>query len=158
MRTCFLFKMNPVRCVGCKMWEEWALQWPETSLFRKAVFKTCIIEKLIIIHQEPIEGMKLWILLGYPTKYCNYTSKKKLGRFPPFPLPPPPVDNFFNIHLTKNIVKILFNIKDLGFVFRMGSILVLFPFLWIINVQFTNYGFLNFWFSKLEKSAYFDPK
>ena len=69
------------------------------------------MEKLIITHQEPIEGIKLWILLGYPSnilgypsKYCNYISKKKLGWFPHFPWPPT-ADNFFNIHLTKNIIE-----------------------------------------------------
>ena len=43
------------------------------------------IKKLIITHQEPIKGIKVWILLGYPNnilgylcKYCNYTAKKKL--------------------------------------------------------------------------------
>ena len=62
-------------------------------------------------HLEPIEGIKVWILLGYPSnipgypsKYCNYTSKKKLGGFP-IPCGSPKVDNFFNIHLTK-ILKI----------------------------------------------------
>ena len=56
---------------------------------------------------EPIEGIKVWILLGYPSnilgfpsKYCNYTSKKKLGWFPHSPRPPE-VDNFFNINLIK---------------------------------------------------------
>ena len=51
--------------------------------------QTCIIEKLIITHQEPTEGIQVWILLGYASnilgyasKYCNYTSKRKLGRFP----------------------------------------------------------------------------
>ena len=48
------------------------------SLSSRAVFITCIIEKLIITHQEPIEGIKVWILLGYPSKYCNYTSKRNL--------------------------------------------------------------------------------
>ena len=38
-----------------------------TSLFRRAVHITCIIEKLIITHLEPIEGIKVWILLGYPS-------------------------------------------------------------------------------------------
>ena len=59
------------------------------SLFRRVVFITSIIEKLIITHQEPIEGIKVWILLGclcnifgYPSKYSNYTSNKKLGWFP----------------------------------------------------------------------------
>ena len=55
---------------------------------------------------------------------------------------PPPV---FNIHLTKNIIKLL-NKNDVKFDFRMGSILVLFPFLLKINVQFTNFVFLNFLF------------
>ena len=66
------------------------------SLFRRAFFITCIIEKLIITHKEPIKGMKVWILLGYPSnilgypsKYCNYTSKKKFGQFPTLPWPPP---------------------------------------------------------------------
>ena len=69
---------------------------------------TCIIEKLIITHQEPIEDIKVWILLGYtsnilgytsnilgytsnilgyPSKYCNNTSKKKLGWVPNSPCP-----------------------------------------------------------------------
>ena len=73
----------------------------------------CIIDKLIITHQEPIEGIKVWILLGYPcnvlgypSKYCNYTSKSKLGRFSHSPKPPhPSVDNFFNSDLTKNILE-----------------------------------------------------
>ena len=70
--------------VGWKLFEEKALKGLEMSLFI-----TCIIEKLIITHQEPIEGIKVWLLLrhpcnilGYPSKYCNYTSKKKLGWFP----------------------------------------------------------------------------
>ena len=74
--------------------------------------ETCIIKKLVITHQEPIEDIKVWILLGYPSnilgdpsKYCNYTSKKKLGWFPHSPRPPPPVYNFFNIHLTKIIIE-----------------------------------------------------
>ena len=57
------------------------MKWPETSLFNRAVYRTCIIEKLIITHQEPIESIKVWILLGYPSKilgysskYCNYTK------------------------------------------------------------------------------------
>ena len=84
-----------------------------------------------ITHQEPIEGIKLWILLGYPSnilgyqsRYCNYFSKRKLGRFPHSPWSTPPVDNFFNIHLTKNIM----NIQDVEFDFRMGCIPILFPF------------------------------
>ena len=42
--------------------------------------------------------------------------------------------------------KILFNIKEVEFDCRMGYIRVLFLFLWIITVQFTNFGFLNFEF------------
>ena len=34
--------------------------------------QTCIIEKLIITHQEPIEGIKVWILLGYPSNILGY--------------------------------------------------------------------------------------
>ena len=40
----------------------------------------------------------------------------------------------------------LLKIKDVEFHFRMGCILVLFPFLWIINIQFTNVWCLNFYF------------
>ena len=73
--------------VGWKLWKELALKWPETSLFRSSFFITWIIQKLI----------------GYPSKNCNYTSKKKFWRFP---IPPghPPVDNFFNSHLKKYII------------------------------------------------------
>ena len=31
------------------------------------LYITCIIEKLIITRQKPIEGIKVWILLGYPS-------------------------------------------------------------------------------------------
>ena len=59
-------------------------------------------------HQEPIESIKVWIVLGYPSNilgcisnYCNYTSKKKLG----FIQPSPKVDNFFNIRHTKTMIE-----------------------------------------------------
>ena len=126
------------------------MKWPETSLLRRVVYITRIIEKLIITHQKPIEGIKVWILLGYPrnqlgypSKYCNYTFKKKLGRFPHSPwLPTQWIDNFLKVISQK----ILLKIKDLKFDFRMGYILVLFMFLQIIKVQFTNFGFLHFKF------------
>ena len=54
--------------------------------------------------------------------------------------------------------KTLLNIKDVEFDFRVGCILVLFPFLWIINVQFANFGFWIFWFSNIAILAYFDSK
>ena len=54
--------------------------------------------------------------------------------------------------------KILLNIKNVEYDFRMGCIHVLLPFLWIINLQCTNFRFLNFLFSKLAILAYFDPK
>ena len=54
----------------------------------------------------------MWILLGYTSnilgylsKYCNYTSRRKLGRFPHTPPGPTPSDNFFNIHLKENIIE-----------------------------------------------------
>ena len=97
--------------VGWKLWEQLALKWPERSIFRRAVYTTFIIEKLIITHQEPILGIQVWILLGYPSnilgypsEYCKYTSMMKLGWFPHSPQPPP-VGNFFNIHLTKIIIE-----------------------------------------------------
>ena len=51
------------------------------SLFSRVVQIACIIDKLIITHQEPIEDIKVWILLGYlcnilgyQSKHCNYKS------------------------------------------------------------------------------------
>ena len=81
-------------------------------------------------------------ILGYPSKYWNYTSKKQFGWFPHSPRLPP-VDKFFTLHLTFFLLKI----KDVNFDFRMGCILVLFPFLLIINVEFTDFGFwiFEFW-------------
>ena len=29
----------------------------------------------LITHQEPIEGIKVWILLGYPSNILGYPSK-----------------------------------------------------------------------------------
>ena len=71
-----------------------------------------------------IECIQVWILPGYPINTGNYTSKRKLGRFPTSPRLPP-VGNFFNIHLNKNIIEQ----KNLEFYFRIGYILVVFPFL-----------------------------
>ena len=55
---------------------------------------------------------------------------------PPFPPP-----RTFLILISQ---KILLNIKDIAFDFRMGCILALFLFLRIINVQFKNFGFFYF--------------
>ena len=81
--------------VSPKLGEEKAFECRRTSLFRRAVFIQ--IDKLIITHQEPTEGIQVLLLLGYPSnipgypsKYCNYTSKRKLGRLPHFPVPPSP--------------------------------------------------------------------
>ena len=83
----------------------------------------------------------MWLLLGYPSnihgypsKYWNYTSRKKLGFF------------FLLLLFYPSSQKILLNIKGAEFNFRMGCILVLFLFLWIINVQLRNFRFLNFEF------------
>ena len=84
------------------------------------VYITRIKEKLIITHQEPMEGIKVWILfgypsniLGYPSKYSNYTSKKKLG---PFPQMSTPQWTSFSIVISQ---KILLNITDVEFDFRI---------------------------------------
>ena len=76
--------------------------------------------------------------------------------FPPTPLPPP-VDNFFNIHLTKNII----NIEDVEFDFIMGCVLVLFPFFMNSKREiyiFRIFEFLIFLFSNIAILDYFDPK
>ena len=71
----------------------------------------------------------------------------KIRMGPPFP-PSPPQWITFLPFISQNI---LLNIKDVKFDFSMGCILGLFPFLWIINVLCTNFGFLKFWyfFSKM---------
>ena len=92
-------------------------------------------------------------ILRYPSKYCNYTSKKQFGRFP-HSLRPHPVDNFFTLHLTIFFIEH----KRCRIRFRMGCILILFSFLWIINVKFTNFVFLNFLFSNIVILAYLDHK
>ena len=81
--------------------------------------------KMINYTSRTNRRQKVWILLEYPSN----------------------IDNFFNISHTKNIIVIL---KDVEFDFRMGCILILFPFLWIIKLQFTIYGFLDFWFFVLK--------
>ena len=43
-------------------------------------------------------------IYGYKGKYCNYTSKRKLGWFPPSRRIIP-VGNSFNIHHTKIIIE-----------------------------------------------------
>ena len=66
--------------------------------------------------------------------------------------------NLFNIYLTFLIFisqKILLNIKDVWFHFRMGSMFFLLPFLWIRNLQFTNCGFLKLLFFKISQISLF---
>ena len=90
---------------------------------RERFIKTCFVEKLIITHEEPIEGIKVWILLGYSSKYCNYTSNRKLGRFPHSPRPPPQWITFFDLTKIQWISqKLLLYIKDVKFDLRMGRI------------------------------------
>ena len=62
---------------------------------------------------------------------------------PPFPQAPDPQWITFLPFILQNF---LLNIKYVEFDFRMGCILVLFQFLWIINVQFTNFRFFNIFF------------
>ena len=81
-------------------------------------------------------------ILGYPSKYCNYTSKRNFWLFPHSQCPTPQWITFLIFILQKKLL----NIKDVEFYLRMYFILNLFPFLWILNVQFTNFGFLNFRF------------
>ena len=90
----------------------------------------------------------MWLLLGYPSKYRNYTSKKQFGQFPHSPRPPPTLWITFLPFISQNF---LLNIKDVEFDFSMGCIPVLFSFLWIIDVQFTNFVFLNFRFLVFQK-------
>ena len=133
--------------IGWKLWEELALKWLEMSLFKRAVYINMYYIKIynytLRTNYHSIECIQVWILLGYqsnifgyPVNTGNYTSKRKLGWFPTS-LRPTQLVTFFNI-----LKKILINIKDVIFDFKMGCILVLFSYLWIINVQFTNFDFL----------------
>ena len=99
----------------------------------------------------------LWYLsniVWYQSKYWNYTSKKQFGQLPYSPSPSAQWITFL-LFISQ---KFLLNIKDVECDFRMCCILVLFLFLWIINFQFTNFGFLNFLFSNIAMLACFDPK
>ena len=65
----------------------------------------------------------LWYLiniLGYPSKYWNYTSKKQFGWLPHSPNLPAQWITF----LPFISQKLLLNTKDVDFDFRMGGILV----------------------------------
>ena len=80
-------------------------------------------------HKEPIEGVKVWLLLGfpsnilgYPSKYQNHTYKNRFGQFPHSP----PQWITFLPFISQNI---LLNITDVELDISMGCILVLFLFL-----------------------------
>ena len=77
-------------------------------------------------------------------------------------LPTPPPGPQWITFLISISQKILLIIKDVQFDFRMccASLLYtyLFPFLWIINLQFTNYAFLIFLFFKISKISLFWSK
>ena len=84
-----------------KLWEELALKWPEMSIFRRAVYTNMYYQTI----NDSISTQDIvWLLLGYPSKYCNHTYKRKLGPSPPSPQPPL-VGNFFNIYLIKTIIE-----------------------------------------------------
>ena len=93
-------------------------------------------------HKEPIEFIKVWLLLGYPSnilgypsKYRNYTSKKQFVRFLNSLSYPPPVDNFFLplfstfLHITFLPISQIFllNIKDVEFNLRIVGDLIYVP-------------------------------
>ena len=84
------------------------------------------------------------IILGYPSKYCNYTSKKKLGwlSYSLCPIPPPQWITFL-IFMSQNI---LLNIEDEEFDFRIGCILVILVFM---NNKCAIYKFQSLEFSIL---------
>ena len=48
--------------VGSKLWEPYSFECRNTSLLRRAVV-------------EPIEGIKVWLLLGYLSNILGYTCK-----------------------------------------------------------------------------------
>ena len=123
-------------------------------------------------HKEPIEGIKVWLLLGYPSnilgypsnilgypsKYWNYTSKTKLERFADSPRPPPPpVDNFFTIRLTKNIIE--HKICRIRFYNGLDACLIS---VFMNNKRaiyvFLIFEFFVFLFLNIAILAYFDPK
>ena len=94
-------------------------------------------------------------ILGYPSKYLNYTSKMKLGR-----VPIPPSTPQWITFLPFRSQKISLNIKDVQFDIRMGCIIVLFTFLWIINVHFTNFLFfyfkiLRYWLTLIQNCNFY---
>ena len=113
-------------------------------------------------NKEPIEGIKVWLLLlyssnilGYPSKYWNYISKKKLGQFLHSPWPPQWIT--FLPFISQ---KILLNIKDVEFDFRMGVYTCLISV--FINNKHAIYKFRIFefsiFFSNIAILDYFDLK
>ena len=67
MLTCFLFtawRLKTVEGVGFEV--------TGNVTFQKHVF--CITEKILITHQQPIEGIKVQILVGYPYNILGYPS------------------------------------------------------------------------------------
>ena len=100
--------------------------------------------------------MKVRLLLGYPSKYRNYTSKKQFGQFPHSPRLPP-VDNFFTLHLTT------FFIEDKRCRIRLWNGLYTCLISVFINNKRAIYEFWIFelWiflFSNIAILAPFDPK
>ena len=79
--------------------------------------------------------------------------QEEIRTAPPFP-PPLPVDNFF-ILISQ---KMLLNIKDVEFDFRMGCILVLFPFLWIIKPAIYKFWIFEFFIFKISDIGLFWSK
>ena len=67
---------------------------PENVTFQEGGIDNMYYRKINNYTSRTNKGIKVWILLGYtsnilgyPSKYCNNTSKKKLGWFPHSPCP-----------------------------------------------------------------------
>ena len=105
-------------------------------------------------HKEPIEGMKVWLLLGY-LKLHFYDEIRTVRRFPQAPHPPP-VDTFFTVRLTKNIIEH----KRCRIRFYNGLYACLI-FVFMNNKRAINvfliFEFFVFLFSNIAILAYFDP-
>ena len=63
--------MNPADAYRLKIVGGVDFEVNENDTFQESIF----IEKLIIIHEEPIQGIKVWILLVYPSNILGYPSK-----------------------------------------------------------------------------------
>ena len=156
-------KPSPI-LVGPKLWEEQSFECRKTSLIRRAVVFQKMNKQKEPTQQEPMEGIKggycldiLVIHLDIQLNTVITLPRVNQDCSPISPKPPPPLDNVFNIHLTKHIIEH----KRCRIRFQNGLYTCLISD--FMNnkraiYEFWIFEFFIFLFLKLQILAYFDPK